>query len=111
MKCELCRGACCETFSLPIVETLPIAGDVIQVDLNRWLTLHATVGAEKLTFECRCMKLTDDGRCGIYDRRPVVCRTYLAGGADCLEAVRTRRSQLEYSRIRDDGDPVVIGDG
>lgn len=108
MKCEVCRGACCETFSLPINGNVPLAGDVIQGDVNRWVALHATVTATGLEFECRCTQLGNDGRCRIYESRPVMCRTYKAGGPDCLEAVKKRRTRLEHIKIREHGDPVVV---
>lgn len=42
----------------------------------------------------RCVALRDDGRCGIYDRRPSVCREFpalMADGALTPECVRLRR--------------------
>jgi Fe-S-cluster containining protein len=107
MNCAECGGACCETFSLPISAALP-AGDSLQADINRWLALHATDDGERLTFECRCTKLSPDGRCSIYENRPVFCRTFQRNGPECLAIVRERRTAEDYSRIREDGDPDTL---
>lgn len=37
-------------------------------------------GQQFETWVYRCRALQDDGRCGIYDRRPQLCRDYPAGG-------------------------------
>jgi hypothetical protein len=36
------------------------------------------------------------------------CRTFRVGGADCLAAVRERRTAEEYQRIREQGDPEEL---
>jgi Fe-S-cluster containining protein len=77
-------------------------------DAVRWLALHATPTPGYLEFECRCTKLTADGRCGIYEDRPLVCKVFAPGGADCLDTVRRRRTPEQYLRIRDAGDPERI---
>lgn len=110
MKCLECRGACCESFAVPVN---------IRPDdpVNVWFLLHATVGKDRTpdgrmvdvaAFECRCTKLTGEGRCGIYPDRPTVCRQYEAGGNACLLTVKRRRTPEEYQRIRDESDPVMI---
>ena len=107
MKCDVCRGACCESFSLP-VEALR---GVPNPDAMRWVELHATKPAGDLRFECRCTALTTEGRCGIYETRPNVCRIFTPGGLDCLETVLARRSAEDYERIREEGyDPKRIHD-
>jgi Fe-S-cluster containining protein len=37
----------------------------------------------KLTTGGRCIALTDDGRCGIYEKRPYVCRAFRVDGQRC----------------------------
>lgn len=79
-------------------------------DTGRWLSLRV-VGPNdgpRLALRCRCSELTDDGRCGIYDTRPEICKRYEAGGAECLETVRLTRTPAEYERIRDSDDPAQI---
>jgi len=85
-------------------------------DARRWVELHAARThatlreGRLLEFEVRCTKLTAEGRCGIYETRPMVCKTYRAGGPECLATVRARRTAAEYERIREDGDPERIHD-
>lgn len=107
MKCAECRGACCESMSIPAVHILAPTGDA-----RRWVELHATARpGHLLEFEVRCTALTPESRCGIYEHRPLVCKLYEAGGKDCLETVRARRSPEDYQRIRDEGDPLTIHEG
>jgi Fe-S-cluster containining protein len=109
MKCQECRGACCETFDVPMTDVRPIADDPgTYQDRLRWIGLHGqtiTEGPIRFRFACKCTALTEAGACGLYDDRPTVCRDMPVGGAECLEAVRNRRTPLEYTRIRDDDDP------
>jgi len=94
--CARCRGACCEEFSLP----LQLAGsDAPTEDANRWFLFHATVRPSGLFFECRCTKLTQMGRCSIYDSRPSLCAAYEAGGLSCIEVVRRRRTPEQQAAI------------
>jgi len=100
MKCDVCAGACCETFMLPIADIL-----VPTADARGWLILHGVETAPGLLeFACRCRALTPDGRCGIYETRPEVCRLFVPGGPDCLAAVRARRAD-RFAEIRDPEDP------
>lgn len=103
MRCEICRGACCESFSMPRADLRPPGPDEW-----RWLELHATSRGASLEFECRCTKLTPAGRCSIYSDRPEVCRTFMPGGPDCLEMVRNRRTPEQYAAIREPQDPERI---
>lgn len=99
MKCEICRGACCTTMFVPKL------GDA---DSIRWTMLHGVDAGKRVLLNCVCNELTTEGRCGIYENRPEICRTYPAGGKDCLDTVRLLRTSEEYDKIRDDWDPVSI---
>ena len=101
MKCSECRGACCEQL------ILPVANDQATLDFLavRGQVLLDNRAAPGVRLECPCPKLTDEGRCGIYELRPVICSTYKAGGPACLEAVRRRRPPEDFRRIREEGDP------
>lgn len=103
MDCLKCRGACCETFWLRL-------GDVPapSADVRRWVLLHGKTSAGFVEFTCWCRELTDEGLCRIYDERPAVCRDARPGAADCLEAVRARRTPAEYREIRDAEDPETL---
>ena len=109
MNCKVCKGACCESFSME-VEMRPS-----NKDGQRWLELHAIKVEEqliinRLTFECRCTKLTSEGRCSIWEDRPMICELYIAGGRQCLETVKARRTPEEYSKIRGEDDPEFWDD-
>jgi len=87
-------------------------------DANRWLALHSVThlpssfeGLPKLEFECRCTMLTRAGRCAIWEDRPMICELFIAGGPQCIEAVRKRRTHREYRQIRGSEDPVFIHEG
>jgi Fe-S-cluster containining protein len=110
VNCQACRGACCEEFTIPATDVRPPGPDE-----RRWLELHATsqehiLAPRELRFECRCTALTSEGRCSIYSMRPMVCVVYKAGGPDCLDTVRRRRTPEDYQRIREAGDPERIHD-
>jgi Fe-S-cluster containining protein len=81
-------------------------------DAMRWVALHGiqieSAHRVDIEFECACTKLTAEGRCSIYDDRPLVCRDFRPGCNDCLEYVRKRRTPEDYARIRDASDPETI---
>lgn len=114
MKCSECRGACCEEVIIPrCAVTMPDDDAVRWFELRgEYAPLELLEGIELpeagLRLEVPCTKLTEDGRCGIYEERPNVCAAYEAGGADCLDTVRRRRTPEDYQRIRDPEDPEVI---
>ena len=103
MKCEECRGACCETIIIPLSKD--------EEDTNRWAILHGKRIGARVALNCQCSALTDQGRCSIYSDRPDMCRTYPAGGALCLETVRALRTPEDYQRIRDESDPLSLDTG
>jgi Fe-S-cluster containining protein len=93
--CIKCKGACCEEFLIPL--------GPVQDDTSRWFYLHGDEieeGQKKfLRFECKCTKLGEDGLCTIYSDRPNVCRTFLAGGAECRAALKRRRTPEQIKEI------------
>ncbi len=103
MRCEVCGGACCEDFELPAADVAALPPDA---DKAWWFALHGSAApGEYVRFDCACTKLTNEGRCGIYDKRPNLCRDMRPGGLDCLAWVRRRRTREQYERIRDEADP------
>lgn len=107
MNCMVCRGACCETFSME-VRMLPFMRDA-----QNWLEAHAfkidrTTEIPRLHFDCRCTKLTNDGLCSIWEDRPMVCELFIAGSKQCLGAVKDRRTSKEYQFIRGEDDPLTL---
>lgn len=112
MKCEVCRGACCESILLPypVFEQKTTVPDVLTADANKWFALHGrfALDGKCVELEARCTKLTDAGRCGIYTDRPLTCQLFEASGPGCMRTVKERRSPEEYALIRDPNDPVTI---
>ncbi len=76
--CDYCTGRCCRYFALPI-ET-PV--DRADFENIRWYMMHGEVSVFVddetwyLMIHNTCDHLGDDHRCGIYDRRPDICRNY-----------------------------------
>ena len=106
MDCLVCRGACCETFWLKIDDVPAPTADV-----GRWVLLHGHPRPDAAEFDCRCLELTAEGLCRIYGGRPAVCRDARPGAADCLEAVKARRTAAQYQRIREAEDPETLEAG
>ena len=81
--CDYCTGKCCRYFALPI-ETPSTYADF---EYFRWYLLHekATIFVEDETWyllvHTTCKHLQNDHRCGIYETRPQICRTYST--SDC----------------------------
>ncbi|TWT81792.1 Flagellin N-methylase [Planctomycetes bacterium CA13] len=81
--CEYCTAKCCHYFALNIDEPV----NRRDFDFIRWYLLHehATVFVEDDTWyllvHTTCKHLQDDHRCGIYETRPSICRTYTT--AEC----------------------------
>jgi Fe-S-cluster containining protein len=107
--CLKCRGACCETFHVPAIHILAPS-----VDARRWVELHSLSQRPTLQhgvmleFPAPCTKLTPEGRCGIYEARPMTCRAFQPGGVDCLDTLLRRRTPEQYAAIREAGDPERI---
>lgn len=76
--CAYCTGRCCRYFALPI-ETPTTREDF---ENCRWYMLHGRVSlfvedeTWYLMVHADCQALQDDNRCGIYETRPTICRSY-----------------------------------
>lgn len=76
--CEHCTAKCCRYFALPI-ETPTERNDFENI---RWYMLHGRVsvfvdeGTWFLMVHNACDQLLEDGRCGVYETRPEICREY-----------------------------------
>jgi len=76
--CAHCTGKCCRYFALPLdaPATWP------DFDTLRWFLLHelsalfVEEGSWYLLVHTPCKHLGPDNRCGIYARRPGICRRY-----------------------------------
>ncbi len=77
-RCRKCIGRCCEYFCFEIDEPdtyeefddirryLSLAGISVPIDEGDWY----------ISIENRCKMLHEDNKCAIYDKRPLICRTY-----------------------------------
>ncbi|MHB1951624.1 MAG: YkgJ family cysteine cluster protein [Acidiferrobacteraceae bacterium] len=78
-KCGYCVGSKCCSYITQKVDAPRSRGDF---DHLLWQVSHRGVSVYKdtdgwyLLFETRCDHLLSDGRCGIYDTRPQICRDY-----------------------------------
>lgn len=76
--CAYCTARCCRYFALPI-ETPTTREDFEHV---RWYIMHGRTaifvddGVWYLLVHGDCKHLLPDNRCGTYDTRPQICRTY-----------------------------------
>lgn len=76
--CDVCSALCCRYFALP----LDPPSDVRDYDNMRWYLMHENViifiedGDWYLAVLTRCKHLQQDNRCGIYETRPRICRSY-----------------------------------
>lgn len=76
--CSKCGGKCCTYFCFEIDEP----EDYEEFEDIRWYVLHEGVtvhiddGDWYIGIENRCKALDPYGRCGIYEDRPLICRSY-----------------------------------
>jgi uncharacterized protein len=77
--CMRCNAKCCRYFMLEI-DTPTCKSDFENI---RWYLCHhnSSIYAEKgnkwfLHIESACRFLNEDGRCGVYDKRPQICREH-----------------------------------
>ena len=76
--CDHCTAKCCRYFALPI--DTPV--DRSDYENIRWYMLHGDVsifvddGSWYLLIHNQCDHIDDQNRCGIYEDRPTICRSY-----------------------------------
>lgn len=76
--CQYCSAKCCQYLAIQIDEPTTAR----QFDYLVWFLLHERVAVfmERkkwfVLFRTPCKELLKDGRCGIYERRPKICRRY-----------------------------------
>ena len=78
-KCDLCTNSQCCTYITQQIDTPKSKYDF---EILLWQVSHNNVGAYKdedgwfIIFETVCQHLELDGRCGIYEDRPTICRSH-----------------------------------
>lgn len=82
--CDQCAALCCRYIALPIDNPKSLE----QYDNIRWYLLHENIVVfiEKkqwyIGIMSRCKHLQSDNRCGIYETRPRICRSYTTDNCD-----------------------------
>jgi len=82
--CDSCAALCCRYFALPIDNP----ESKKDFDNIRWYLVHenVVVFVEKKQWYIgimnRCKNLQTDNRCGIYETRPAICRSYSTDNCD-----------------------------
>lgn len=78
-KCDFCTNSKCCTY---VTQKIPTPRSKDDFDHLLWQVSHNNVSAYKdedgwfLLFDTKCNHLLPNGRCGIYEERPQVCRDY-----------------------------------
>lgn len=78
-KCASCTGSLCCTY---VTQAIPTPRTKLDFSNLLWQVSHVGVevfrdeGEWHLLFEGRCSHLQPDGRCGIYETRPLTCREH-----------------------------------
>ncbi len=78
-KCSFCVGSKCCNY---VTQKIPGPRSKYDFEHLLWQVAHEGVEVYKdedgwfLLFHTRCRHLRADGRCGIYERRPQICRDY-----------------------------------
>ena len=78
-ECEACGGKCCKYIRYPL--------DNIDTPDTAWLQARGVIVHDPKQMHyymvSRCKFLDDADRCSIHSSRPISCRIYEVGGADC----------------------------
>ncbi len=78
-KCDLCTNSTCCTY---VTQQLDTPRSKYDFEILLWQVSHKGVGVYKdddgwfVMFDAVCTHLEPDGRCGIYEDRPTICRTH-----------------------------------
>ena len=78
-KCDRCTKSTCCTY---VTQQIDVPRSKYDFEILLWQVSHRGVGVYKdedgwfVMFDATCSHLEMDGRCGIYDDRPTICRTH-----------------------------------
>jgi Fe-S-cluster containining protein len=103
IPCEHCTALCCRYVAVPVEKpkTKRDFDDIRWYVMHEGVTVFVEEGEWYAQFTTRCSNLLPDGRCGIYEQRPAICREYKAGECDYTggdydyDALFTEASQIE----------------
>lgn len=99
--CARCGAVCCKHVALEIDKPT----NKQDYDYIRWYLLHQKVevftdeGKWYLKSETPCEKLLPDGRCGIYETRPSICREYPPKDRECEFEGQEPYYDLRFSTV------------
>ena len=82
--CGECGGKCCQyfCFQIDVPDTFEEFDDLRWYLLHDGITIHVDDGDWYISIANRCKALGDDGRCAVYEDRPVICRRYSMANCD-----------------------------
>jgi Fe-S-cluster containining protein len=86
-SCDDCTAKCCRYFSFEIDK--PVTYE--EFENVRWFLMHEGVsifvdeGDWYISMRSPCRELSSQNRCGDYDNRPIICRTYSTKACDHAE--------------------------
>lgn len=92
-SCDSCKACCCRFIDLPI----NILG--MTNDLRTWLNIHQNIevitdtNKHILRIYSKCVHLTENNRCSIYNNRPTICKNFKVDGDLCLIAKKVMKNQ------------------
>jgi uncharacterized protein len=82
--CDACVALCCRYIALPIDNP----EDANDYDNIRWYLMHENIvafieeGQWYIGILNKCKHLQPDNRCGVYETRPRICRSYTTDNCD-----------------------------
>ena len=100
--CDQCVGLCCRYFALEVDEPTS-KGDFEDL---RWYLLHEDTvvfvedGEWYIQINNKCRALGPDNRCGVYENRPTICRSYTTKECDWHAA------EYEYEHLFTEPDQI-----
>jgi len=78
-KCDLCTNSTCCTY---VTQQIDVPRSKYDFEILLWQVSHRGTAVYKdddgwfLMFDAPCSHLEHDGRCGIYEDRPTICRSH-----------------------------------
>ena len=98
-KCGFCRSSICCTY---VAQEIDAPTTIADFDMMLWMLYHHDVHFYKedrawtMKILNRCNNLQPDGRCGIYEYRPIICREH-------------ENDFCEYDEITEDSAEIYFG--
>jgi len=91
LACQKCKGACCESMVLDLRKHMT-------TDVLKWYQYHGDLTAQGVRLHTPCSKLKD-GKCGIYEGRPEMCKRFPIGSPSCIASIKAMRNEQDGDEI------------